>query len=149
MGTEFETTLTSLRNQTSSDFSALASFDKVKREIRWIFVSGNKNERYKKMMLKPGVGIAGKVIRFGHTIVIDKNVPDLDNQRLNSPIMLAEELCSVVAVPVMVNNKISAVLLVGHRSDREYTENDIDILMETSEYIGSLMKKKIFTHTKE
>ncbi len=149
MGTEFKTNLASLRKITSSDFSAIACIDPITRQIRWQYVSGNKNERYKKMITKPGVGISGKVIRFGKAIIIDENVLDLLQQRLDSPIMLSEDLQSVVAVPVIVDESICAVLLVGSRFVRCYSDSEINSVIETAQKIAILLKQNINTIANE
>ena len=142
MKSEYITVLTSLRKEITSDFSALAFFDPRKRQIFWAYASGNENERYKKMFKKPGVGLTGNVIRIGETIVLDMNVPDLHRLRQDSPIMLTENLQSAVAAPVFVDNVIVAVLLVGSRTLRSYTQDDVFIIKEHTKKITALIKKQ-------
>lgn len=137
---EIEAQLNSLRNITSSDFSALALIDIRKHRIQWRYASGNINDRYKQMMVRPGQGLAGLVIRLGRHMVLDAAMPDVPLKRLEHPIMLAENLHSALAVPITIEREIHGVLLLGSRSIRTFTENEIMLTFGAAEKIALLLK---------
>ncbi|WP_181438565.1 GAF domain-containing protein [Paenibacillus sambharensis] len=108
--------LDELRNTASSDLAALAWKDEEGRRIRWIAASGNRNERFRRMALKPGKGITGEVLRAGRMVVIAQAAGDTESTACDHPIMLAEQLQSAVAIPVLIDHKAYGVLLLGNRS---------------------------------
>lgn len=127
-----------LRCLLDHDFSAVAFLDKDSQRIRWNYVSGNTNERYKFIVQKPGRGLAGSVIRLGRPIIIDQSSAGLERARHEYPIMLAEKLWSAVAAPIHINGMIQGVLLVGSRTIREYSKQEIEeILLTMSQHISS------------
>jgi nitrogen regulatory protein A len=60
---EYEVSLSELRRLTSTDFATLAWSNQGDYIIRWKYASGNRNELYKRIILRPEKGIAGKVMR--------------------------------------------------------------------------------------
>jgi nitrogen regulatory protein A len=117
--------LDSLRNQTASDFSGIAWMDQHDNRIRWFYVSGNSNERFKRLALKPGRGLAGLVLRLGRPLIIDNRLPGSERTSLQHEysIMLVEDLLAVIAFPIKIQDETRGVLLIGDRSDRYYEEN--------------------------
>lgn len=140
---EMEAQLNALCTATSSDFSAFAQVNEHNYEIHWKYVYGNQNKRYKQMIGKPGKGLSGSVVRFGRNIIIDQNTPDVALRRLEYPIMLAENLQSALAVPVKSYNQILGILLIGSRSPKEYSEEQISFVGRKAEEISSLFLKAI------
>lgn len=134
--------LESLRDLTSSDFSALAWIESNERHIRWIYASGNLNERYKQIVLKLGRGLSGAVIRLGRSVVLDETIPDTNRIRNECPIMLAEHLQSAIAVPVTMAAKTCGVLLVGSRSVRVYSSKEINAVENAAKRISLLMQQE-------
>jgi nitrogen regulatory protein A len=127
--------LDSLRNQTASDFSGLAWMDQHDNRIRWFYVSGNSNERFKRLALKPGRGLAGIVLRLGRPLIIDSRLPNLERTNLQHEysIMLVEDLLAAIAFPIKIQDETRGVLLIGDRSDRYYEENIFPLL---SKWLG-------------
>ena len=136
-----EVELECLRDLTTSDFSAMAFMESGEYRIRWKYASGNGNERYKQITLKPGSGLAGIVIRIGRPVMLDMNVPDAQSMRYEYPIMLTEHLEAVVAVPFMFD-ETQGVLLVGSRSMRTYSVHEIELIVSTAERLALLIKHK-------
>lgn len=132
--TEFGIILYTLRMNTAGDFSALACHAKDDPDFHWRFASGNQNDRYRYITLKTGRGIEGMVLRTGSCIVFDETTPELDAKRLDSPVMLAENLYSAVAAPVIVNREIHGVLLTGSRSIRKYSQKEIEFAADTAQH---------------
>jgi nitrogen regulatory protein A len=119
--------LDQLRKVTSSDFSGIAWIDERDNRIRWLYASGNLNERYKKLALKPGRGLAGMVIKLGRPLVIDAKTLEVEILRMQHdyPIMLVEQLRCFIAVPITIHIETLGVLIIGHRTERFYDKNVI------------------------
>lgn len=144
MGIDINASLSSLRKETSSDLTAFAYVDHGKRQIHWKYISGNTNNRYKKMVAKPGVDVSGMVVRAGHLIVIDDTSTNIEKERLEFPIMLAEDLYSAIGVPVIVDDNIRAVLLIGNRTRETFPEKQIQYLSDNAQKLSSLLKANTF-----
>jgi nitrogen regulatory protein A len=138
---EIQEELDSLCKITTSDFSGLAWIDQHDSRIRWLYVSGNSNDRYKRLALKPGRGLAGLVLKLGRPIVIDAGMTDLELSRVqyDYPIMLVEHLQAAIAVPITVLNETRGVLLIGNRTDRYYEENDLHLISNLIERFELLL----------
>jgi nitrogen regulatory protein A len=138
---EIQEELDSLCKITTSDFSGLAWIDQHDSRIRWLYVSGNRNERYKRLALKPGRGLAGLVLKLGRPIIIDGGITDLELSRVqyDYPIMLVEHLHAAIAVPLKIQDETRGVLLIGNRSDRYYEENDLHLISNLIERFELLL----------
>ncbi|WP_077620542.1 GAF domain-containing protein [Bacillus sinesaloumensis] len=137
---EIEEKLHDLCTNTSSDFSAIANVDQSSQTIRWEYAYGYTNNRFKNMVIRPGKGLSGSVVRFGTTMILDMDTPDRQRTRLQYPIMLAENLVSAVAVPINVNSKVCAVLLIGSRTEVKYTTEQVDLLKKVADEFATLKK---------
>ena len=114
-----EDQLRRLRAAIGADFAALASVDERDRAARWLYASGNENERYLRMRKKPGVGVTGFVVRHGRPFVLDDAASAHSTAaRVDYPILLAERLRSAAAVPVLGGGRVEGVLLAGYRTAR-------------------------------
>ena len=132
--------LSQLRNLISSDFAGLAWLDN--HLVRWKVVSGNRNDRYKKIILRSGKGIAGQVLRSGRPMTVDSPHHNSQLDIKDFPIMLAEHLVSAAAVPVTIANKVVGVLMVGNRNARSYTVQDMELISSFAEQLGSMMQSR-------
>jgi nitrogen regulatory protein A len=139
---EIQEELDSLCKITTSDFSGLAWIDQHDNRIRWLYVSGNSNERFKRLALKPGRGLAGLVLKLGRPIVIDTSMPDSERIRLHHDysIMLVEDLHAAIAVPIKIQDETLGVLLIGNRSERYYEENDLHLISNMIERFEFLLQ---------
>jgi nitrogen regulatory protein A len=140
---DIETSLSELRRLTATDFAALAWTSSDEQTIRWRFVSGNRNERVKRIVLFPGKGITGKVLRSGRPMVLQSFVPQRGDDPREYPILLAEGLRSAVAVPVTVEERIMGVLLVGCRESRVFQDEMLELVMDVAEQLGAVMQKHL------
>ena len=138
--TELSLQLDEIRQALASDFSAIARLDIRENRIRWEQVSGNISDRLQHMMKKPGSGITGHVIRFGRPYILDANTPQLDQERQRYPIMLAEKLMCVMAIPISREERIAGVLILGHRQERFYTNDDVRKAVESAKSIASIVE---------
>lgn len=113
----YQSDLDQLRETFSFDFAALAL---IQTEIdscvlRWQYVSGNANDRYKKIVLKSGKGIAGIVFKTGKPFLMENAGVLPSHDLYNYPILVFEQLKSLAAVPLFDQSRIAGVLLVGFR----------------------------------
>ncbi|MDE5414805.1 GAF domain-containing protein [Alkalihalobacterium chitinilyticum] len=131
--------LEELNLKTSSDFAAIALVVPISHHICWGEAVGSINERYKGMRKKYGSGLIGAVARHGRIIVIDDSLPNSEQKRLDSPIMLAEKLFAAIAAPIFLDNQIKGVLLVGSRSNRIYSQEEIEMIGEKTKEIELLL----------
>jgi len=139
---EIQTELDQLSVVTSSDFSSLAWMDPHDNRIHWLYASGNSNERFLKLALKPGHGLAGLVIKLGRPIVVDAAKPDLERLRQEYSIMQLEQLRSSIAVPITMRYETCGVLLIGDRTERFYNENDLLIITSSAGQLSLLLGQK-------
>ena len=101
--------------------------------LTWINATGNLNTRYRRIVLEPGKGIAGEIYRSGNTIVIqDADLELPEKERFKYPIILAEELRSILAYPLWKGDRVEGILLLAFRSPNLITE---ELFNQVSEYI--------------
>ena len=108
-----------LRKNEGYDFGAIAMYEHYHRSspIKWKYVSGNTNERYKLIILRMGRGLAGTVMKTGKRMVIaDVDMALTQAEKIKFPIILNEALTAVVAVPLWLDEQMYGVLLLGQRN---------------------------------
>jgi nitrogen regulatory protein A len=146
---EIQYELDQLRSVTSSDFSGLAWIEHHDSRIRWLYASGNSNERYKKLALKPGRGLAGLVIKLGRNVIVDAAMQNLERLRQDYSIMLVEQLLSVIAVPITIRFETCGVLLIGERTERFYEKNDLYLITNLADRIALLLQQIKYNELKK
>lgn len=110
--------LDQLRIKDGYDFGAIALYECSLRSspIKWKYVSGNTNDRYKLIILRKGRGLAGTVMKTGKRMVIaDVDTALTQAEKIAFPIILNESLTAVVAVPLWLDTQMYGVLLLGQR----------------------------------
>ncbi|HJV46313.1 MAG TPA: GAF domain-containing protein [Bacillota bacterium] len=137
---DLEVGLTELRRLTSADFAALAwqDHDSI---IRWKCASGNRSNRYKRILLRFERGIAGSVIRTVRPVMINNFSPEIKENACEYPILLAEDLKSAIGVPVKINEQVMGVLLVGCRVNREFDRDTVELIGSVAEQLGSMLQQ--------
>lgn len=123
--TEYQLEIDLIRNQFEFDFVALNIVITIDNSpiLKWQYASGNLNNRYQRMVLQPGKGIAGTVFKTGKPMLIknvDQEIPM--NEILSYHIVVAESLKSIGAVPLWKSNRVAGVLLVGFRKQDRLTD---------------------------
>lgn len=120
------------------DFVAIAVQSKSSpHSIRWKHVAGNTNEKFRKIVLRSGIGIAGLVVRTGKPFW-DNNLKNYEySDKLYTPIAKCEFLDTAAAVPIISPklNLIQGVLLAGYRSNTPVSDKTTTVL---SQYLLSL-----------
>ena len=118
--------LETLRQCEGYDFAAIATPERFRSgaPIKWQFVSGNTNDRYKLIVLKKGHGLAGMVMKTGKRMIIEQVDQEIGfEERLKYPILLSENLTSLIAIPLWFENELWGVLLLGQRQNKPLPDN--------------------------
>ncbi|CAL28796.1 nitrate respiration regulation accessory nitrate sensor NreA [Staphylococcus carnosus] len=122
---DYQDALDEIRETEKFDFAAIALPEDGLHSavIKWKYASGNINYRYRMIVLRPGKGLAGLVIRTGsRKIVEDVDAELSQNDKLGYPIVLSEALTAMVAIPLWKNNRVYGALLLGQREGRPLPE---------------------------
>lgn len=116
-----------LRSLTSSDFIALAPLQDHAGRNCWKYVLGNSNDRYQQMVIKIGLGLAGSALRLGRWVKLDDTHPKLSQERLNCPLMLAEQLQTAAVFPLVTNSspQIKGLLFIGKREQSSFEQHEL------------------------
>ena len=136
-----EERLACVRRATESDVVALAYVERQSGYSQWVLATGNKRDRYKRIVLRAGKGLAGKVISSGRSYLIESYSPKRGTDPAEYPIMLAESLTSALVVPIAGENRILGVLLIGQRTPRTFSPD----LIAQVEQVAGHFKPEVLT----
>lgn len=113
----YQETVDYLKEHYGLDFVALGLTAYMGAPLKWIYGAGATNERFRRIVLSPGHGIGGIVIKSGKPMMfldIDKQI---DPREYSSyPIVFAEDLRSFCALPLLKENRVVGSLLCAYRS---------------------------------
>lgn len=121
---DFQQAIDALRERFHFDLVSIALVQSAADQfvLTWQYASGNLNERYKRIVLHSGKGVAGRVFKTGKPVLIQNVAEELDPSDLfNYPIIAAEQLLSVGAVPLWKDSRVAGVLLAGYRQENRIT----------------------------
>lgn len=117
--TDYSSKLDDIRTKLKVDFVAIAFPEDLFSgdAISWNFVSGNLNNKFKRIHLRRGKGIAGQVLKTGRPC-IEQDVLNstLYKETFRFPIIAFEKLTSFIALPLWKYNKAVGVILIGNRN---------------------------------
>lgn len=131
--------LEELRLQTGADFSAFACQEADEAVIRWKYAVGNRNERFRRIVLRLGKGIAGKVLLSGRLMLLENYEPKQHDDPREYPILYAEELKSALGVPVVIQDRVKGVVLIGYRSACVIEEKVVAVAKQAAEQVAILL----------
>ncbi|AIQ75614.1 GAF domain-containing protein [Paenibacillus odorifer] len=144
---DYQIELDRIRAALGYDFMSLALAEPAEYDyvIRWKYASGNINDRYKRIVLQSGRGIAGIVFKTGKPFLIPSVQTDVKPDTLfNYPITKMENLNSIGAVPVWNDARVAGVLLGGFRGERQVTAEMLrDLDRVARKGIGDLNGKEL------
>jgi nitrogen regulatory protein A len=127
-----------------ADFVGLAIQNEVGPDVKWHFAAGNSNDKYKRITVRYGKGIAGRVISSGSPMMITSFPNHILGKATDYPIMLAEKLVSSFAVPLFFSGMPKGVLLVGHREHEHiYTEEEQQCVKDNAKFLEEAIKSHI------
>src|SRR5690242_6740138 len=90
----------SLLTVVDCEFVALALQNEVGPDVKWHYAAGNLNDKYKRITVRFGKGIAGKIISSGSPMMLTDFPNGIIGKVTDHPIMLAEKHVSTYAVPL-------------------------------------------------
>lgn len=130
----FEEAALELAERYGFDFCAIGLTAFIGAPLKWVYGAGATSERYKRIVLAPGHGIGGIVIKAGKPMVFTDIDKDIDPREYSSyPIVFAEDLRSFCALPLRRKHKVVGALLCAFRTvDTEHSTvyqtliNDLD-----------------------
>ncbi|MEH7302397.1 GAF domain-containing protein [Neobacillus drentensis] len=125
------------------DFVSLALQNEVGPDVRWHYASGNLNEKYKRITVRFGKGIAGKIISSGSPMMMTDFPNGILGKVTDHPIMLAEKLVSAYAVPLFFNSVPKGVLLIGNRESTIFTEAEQQKVYDSAITLEQILKDQI------
>ncbi len=122
-----------------SDLCVLGLLEPGTGELVWKTAAGNLSDRYQRMATRPGKGLNGSVVKVGRGATL--HVAELIAKRElhEYPILLAEKLRSAYAAPVMPDDKVRGVLLVGDRVKRIYRPDDRESISAAAGRIAKVL----------
>lgn len=112
----YRKTIEDIREAYGFDFASIGLTAFLGAPLRWVYGAGGTSERYHRIVLTPGKGIGGIVIKSGKPMMfldIDKQI---DPREYSSyPIVFAEDLHSFCALPLQKEGRTVGSLLVAFR----------------------------------
>lgn len=144
---DYQTEIERLRSATGCDLIALAIVESAENQyvLKWKYASGNQNNRFKRIVLQSGRGIAGIVFKTGKPLLLPEISGFVEKDNLfNYPIITMENLKSIGAVPLWHGGRVTGVLLGGFREESLMTEKLLESILKTVENgIGNLDGKEL------
>lgn len=140
--------LETIREQLKFDFikAAFIKTDFAEKHVKSVYALGNNSDRYMRIVLQKRIGLAGLVIKTGRPHYIVNVAKEISPEnRLQYPIILAEGLKSLGAVPIFHNREVVGVVLAGFRTFDKMTEQIVEQFEEmvTNEFSTSFCKEGI------
>ena len=136
-----------LREKFGCDLVALALVETAEQQyvLKWQYVSGNSNDRFKRIVLQSGRGVAGLVFKTGKPLRVPCVAEFVKKDGLFSyPIIMSEKLQSVAAVPLWNKGRVAGVLLCGCRKEHEITDELLrEVIAKAGKGIGDLDGKEL------
>lgn len=139
---QIQTELQQLKSDMKLDFIALALADENYRDIYWKIALGANTERYRKIMVRMGKGMAGKVLKTKAPYIVSYFPEEVRDEMLEFPIFLIESLRSGMGVSVdssRPEQKLSyGVLLVGQREERLFSQQEVERVEQSAAALAAL-----------
>ena len=129
-----------LLNDIGADFVGLALQKEIGPDVRWHYAAGNLNEKYKRITVRFGKGIAGRVISTGSEMTIEDFPHGIIGKATDYPITLAEKLISAYAVPLFFNGTPKGVLLAGKRVKHSFHDVDQERVKKSAQSLEQILK---------
>lgn len=102
------------------------------KEIKWLFASGNRNNRYQKIVLQVGKGIAGIVWKTGRPMAVTNLKNEMNGTLEEYPIAITENLISILAIPILIDQEVMAIFLAGYRKETQLEKTKLEQLEKIS-----------------
>lgn len=134
--------LQELVSELDVDFAAIAFYDPINLEFRWRLALGSLNGRYTNIVVNSNKGICGRILKTKREFIVTNFPEELQDEFLEFPILIIEELTSAVSVPLLYQSQMIGVLMVGKRTCRNFGTDVIRNLKEAAERIAQSYVKE-------
>ncbi len=114
------------RELLGTDTAWIALHDHEARELCWHISSGLRTEAFKSLRVPVNIGLAGKVARSGHWLIVEDYFEEIGPEL--HQVTRAEGLISGIAVPVQIGDANFGVLFAFNRSKTRFSKADLDTL---------------------
>lgn len=114
---EYARTVEELKRIYGFDFVGIGLTSFLGAPLKWIYSAGATDERHHRIVLAPGHGIGGIVIKAGKPMMFANIDEEIDPQEYSSyPIVFAEDLHGFCALPLTKKDRVVGALLCAFRS---------------------------------
>jgi nitrogen regulatory protein A len=125
------------------DFVGVAIQNEIGPDVKWHYASGNLNDKYKRITVRYGKGIAGKIISSGSPLMIEGFPNHILGKTIDYPIMLAEKLISSYGAPLFFNAVPKGVLVVGKRKQHHFPVSEQEMVKKAAVKLEVILKDHI------
>ena len=115
------------RQLLGTDTAFIALHDEKTDELCWHISSGLVTERFKRLRVPMGHGLAGKVAQSGKWIVVEDYFKEIGSDF--DHITRAEGLISGISVPIQIGQTNYGVLFAFNRTKTHFPKTDLDTLL--------------------
>jgi hypothetical protein len=127
-----------IQHKLAVDYAAVALYDPENNEIRWRIAYGSLNDKYRGIAIRMGKGVAGEVLSTHRPVLIDSYPEDVLQDPLDYPILMVERLVSCYGAPIGAAGSVFGCLLLAHREQRVFTEDEQAAVAAEGTAIGVL-----------
>lgn len=129
---DYDQAVETLLREFSFDFVSIGLAPEPGAPLKWLHSAGATGERHKRIVLSPGQGIGGIVLKAGKPMMFTDIDHQLDPREYSSyPIVFAEDLRSFCALPLLRNAHVVGVLICAYRTSKPEHEAIFKQLMDT------------------
>lgn len=114
------------RELLGTDTAWIALHDHETQELCWHISSGLRSETFKKLRVPVNVGLAGKVARSGHWLIVEDYYREIGPEF--HEVARTEGVISGIAVPVQIGESNFGVLFAFNRNKVRFSKADLDTL---------------------
>ena len=123
-----------------ADAAGLALADAATQEIRWTVCVGGREGAFKEIRLRPGEGVAGRVVAAGSPLTLEDATTELADHPESYPILAAEGLRAALAVPLRRGERTLGALMVAYRGPRRFTADETMLLSSFANQVAVAME---------
>jgi len=131
------TVLEKTRTYFQADMAGWSLIDETSEEVICQGIVGSLSRDYRALKVGHGEDLAGEVIISGKIIKFEDFPKDTDKESIkNYPILKAEKLRAVIALPISQRDRVFGTLVVGYRKPHHFTTDEERFLITLANNLG-------------
>ena len=130
----------STRGLFGADAAGVALAEGPAQEIRWTVFVGGREEALREIRLRPGEGVAGRVVATGSPVTVEDAASELAERPDAYPVLAAEGLRAALAVPLRRGDRTLGALMVAYRARRAFTGEEVVLLSSFANQVAVAME---------